>query len=100
MIYEVNEEQFKQRRLESYRKYKLAQWLPPILEKHMIVRVYCVRAVDLHPKDMGGTSDPYLVVRLGEQVRNDRENYQACNLRPTFGKYAPPPHDAAFFEQL
>ena len=91
MIYNVNEEEFQKRRLESYRKYKLAQWLPPILPKALIVRVYIVRAIDLHPQDLGGSSDPYLVVRLGDQVRNDRDNYQANNLRPTFGKYAASP---------
>ena len=91
MIYNVDEEEFRKRRLASYREYKLAAWLPPILAKALIVRVYIVRALDLHPKDLGGSSDPYLVVRLGDQVRNDRDNFQPCNLRPTFGKYVASP---------
>lgn len=51
-----------------------------------MVRVYVVRANDLHPTDPNGKADPYLMVALGNQKVNDKENYVSKQLNPMFGK--------------
>jgi hypothetical protein len=51
------------------------------------VRVYVIRASGLHPEDLSGKSDPYLVVKLGSHTISDRENYIPRQLNPTFGRY-------------
>ncbi|XP_070555288.1 otoferlin-like isoform X9 [Ptychodera flava] len=53
---------------------------------HVLVRVYIVKAIDLHPADMNGKADPYLVLLLGKNKVNDKENYISKQLNPTFGK--------------
>ena len=45
------------------------------------------QANDLHPADLNGKADPYLVVKLGSQVVSDKENYVSKQLNPVFGKY-------------
>lgn len=37
-------------------------------------------------KDLFSPSDPYLIVKCGAQVNNERENYQVDNADPTFYK--------------
>ena len=41
---------------------------------------------DLHPADINGKADPYLVIRLGSTTINDKENYISKQLNPVFGK--------------
>ena len=53
---------------------------------HVLVRVYVVRALDLHPMDLNGKADPYIVVQLGSKKLSDKENYQSKQLNPVFGK--------------
>ncbi|XP_077991695.1 otoferlin-like [Glandiceps talaboti] len=53
---------------------------------HVLVRVYVVKACDLHPADMNGKADPYVVIMLGKHKNNDKENYVSKQLNPTFGK--------------
>ncbi|XP_048510270.1 otoferlin-like [Athalia rosae] len=52
------------------------------------VRVYLIRAINLHPKDpLTGKSDPYLRVKLGTKtIFNDRKQYIPNELNPIFGK--------------
>ena len=45
------------------------------------------QAIDLHPADMNGKADPYVVLRLGRTTLNDKENYISKQLNPVFGKY-------------
>lgn len=52
-----------------------------------VLRVYCVQALNLRPLDILGRSDPYIVVKLGNQVINDKENYIKNQVLPVFGKY-------------
>jgi hypothetical protein len=40
------------------------------------VRVYMIRAFNLAERDNDSPSDPYVKVILGEDVRDDRENWQ------------------------
>lgn len=60
---------------------------PPNQPLHFTVRVYCVRALHLPPKDINGKCDPYLYLKLGDQVKDDKENFKNTELNPVFGKY-------------
>ncbi|XP_076441089.1 otoferlin-like [Babylonia areolata] len=64
----------------------LFQGLPSNEPVKVLVRVYVVKANDLHPADINGKADPYLVIRLGSKVVNDKENYISKQLNPVFGK--------------
>ncbi|XP_021379810.1 otoferlin-like isoform X8 [Mizuhopecten yessoensis] len=64
----------------------LFQGLPGNDPIKVLVRVYVVKANDLHPADMNGKADPYLVIRLGQTTINDKENYLSKQLNPVFGK--------------
>ena len=53
---------------------------------HVLVRVYIVKATDLHPMDLNGKADPYVVLQLGNKKISDKENYVSKQLNPVFGK--------------
>uniref|UniRef100_A0A8C6TUZ0 Otoferlin n=1 Tax=Neogobius melanostomus TaxID=47308 RepID=A0A8C6TUZ0_9GOBI len=53
---------------------------------HVLVRVYVVRATDLHPADINGKADPYVAIKLGKSEVKDKENYISKQLNPVFGK--------------
>lgn len=52
----------------------------------VLVRIYMVLAKELHPADLNGKADPYLVIKLGNKTINDVENYIPKQLNPIFGK--------------
>lgn len=53
---------------------------------HVLVRVYVIKATDLHPMDLNGKADPYVVLHLGGKRISDKENYVSKQLNPVFGK--------------
>ncbi|XP_049278601.1 otoferlin-like [Anopheles funestus] len=53
---------------------------------HVLVRVYVVKATDLHPMDLNGKADPYVVLQLGSKRVSDKDNYVSKQLNPVFGK--------------
>uniref|UniRef100_A0A8C5MCG2 Otoferlin n=1 Tax=Leptobrachium leishanense TaxID=445787 RepID=A0A8C5MCG2_9ANUR len=53
---------------------------------NVLVRVYVVRATDLHPADINGKADPYVVIKLGKTEIKDKESYISKQLNPVFGK--------------
>lgn len=53
---------------------------------HVLVRVYIIKATDLHPMDLNGKADPYVVLHLGSKRISDKENYVSKQLNPVFGK--------------
>ncbi|XP_066468090.1 otoferlin isoform X4 [Tiliqua scincoides] len=53
---------------------------------NVLVRVYVVRATDLHPADINGKADPYVAIKLGKTDIKDKENYISKQLNPIFGK--------------
>lgn len=53
---------------------------------HVLVRVYIVKATDLHPMDLNGKADPYVVLHLGGKRVSDKDNYISKQLNPVFGK--------------
>ncbi|XP_023341787.1 otoferlin, partial [Eurytemora carolleeae] len=62
------------------------QGLPSNEPIRVLVRVYIVKAKDLHPMDINGKADPYLVLQLGSKRVSDKENYISKQLNPVFGK--------------
>uniref|UniRef100_A0A4W5L2Q6 Otoferlin a n=1 Tax=Hucho hucho TaxID=62062 RepID=A0A4W5L2Q6_9TELE len=53
---------------------------------NVLVRIFVVRATDLHPADVNGKADPYVVIKLGKSELKDKENYISKQLNPVFGK--------------
>lgn len=53
---------------------------------HVLVRVYIVKGTDLHPMDMNGKADPYVVLQMGGKRISDKDNYVSKQLNPIFGK--------------
>lgn len=54
---------------------------------HVLVRVYIVKASDLHPMDLNGKADPYVVLQLGNNKRiSNKNNYISKQLNPVFGQ--------------
>ena len=51
-----------------------------------IVRVYMIEGFNFANKDIGGASDPYLVLTCGKKVYNERDNYQLDQNDPVFYK--------------
>lgn len=49
--------------------------------------MYVIKANDLHPMDINGKADPYLLLQLGSKRISDKENYVSKQLNPVFGKY-------------
>ncbi|CAI9620762.1 unnamed protein product [Staurois parvus] len=62
------------------------QGIPSNDPMNVLVRVYVVRATDLHPADINGKADPYVVIKLGKTDIKDKENYISKQLNPVFGK--------------
>ncbi|XP_050432533.1 otoferlin-like isoform X3 [Adelges cooleyi] len=62
------------------------QGLPSNDPIHVLVRVYIVKANDLHPMDINGKADPYVVLQLGSKKISDKDNYISKQLNPVFGK--------------
>ena len=59
---------------------------PSNIAVKVLVRVYVVLAKELHPQDLNGKADPYLILRIGNKVFNDKENYKPMQLSPVFGR--------------
>lgn len=49
-------------------------------------RVYMLEGFNFAQKDLFSPSDPYLIVKCGTQVNNEREHYQLDTAEPTFYK--------------
>ncbi|XP_042241541.1 myoferlin-like isoform X2 [Homarus americanus] len=54
--------------------------------QEVTVRVYVVLGQDLAPKDAGGSSDPYVVVKLGKTTKTSKDNYRPNTINPLFGE--------------
>ncbi|CAG9763070.1 unnamed protein product [Ceutorhynchus assimilis] len=67
-------------------QYGFFQGIPSNDPIRVLVRVYIVKANDLHPMDLNGKADPYVVLQLGSKRISDKENYISKQLNPVFGK--------------
>lgn len=52
-----------------------------------IVRVYCISGYDFASRDIGGFSDPYLILKIGNREISDRKNYIMDEPNPGFYKH-------------
>lgn len=57
-----------------------------LVERKCIVRLYVLSAFNLAARDNDSPSDPFLLITLGNQVFNDRENYILDEPNPQFYK--------------
>lgn len=62
------------------------QNFPENVPVRYLLRVYCVRALGLRPKDLNGKSDPYLQIILNDKNVVDRENAITNSVNPVFGR--------------
>ncbi|XP_038216884.1 otoferlin-like [Zerene cesonia] len=84
--------------------YGFFQSVPSNEPIHVLIRVYIVKATDLHPMDFNGKADPYIVLHLGSRKFSDKEHYQSKQLNPVFGRCfeteATFPHDSMLTIQI
>ncbi|XP_060692588.1 fer-1-like protein 4 [Hemiscyllium ocellatum] len=66
--------------------FKIFQGIPKNRPIKVLVRVYLVKATNLAPTDLNGKSDPYIVVKVGEQVQDSKDRYIPKQLNPVFGE--------------
>jgi hypothetical protein len=57
-----------------------------LVKSNVLVRLYIIDAFDLAALDFGSLSDPYLFIRLGDTVINEKDNYQKDTSNPKFYK--------------
>ncbi|XP_078093137.1 fer-1-like protein 4 isoform X2 [Mustelus asterias] len=71
---------------EAEADFKILQGIPKNRPIKVLVRVYVVKATNLAPTDPNGKSDPYIVVKVGEQVQDSKDRYIPKQLNPVFGE--------------
>ena len=52
--------------------------LPPSEPMKLLVRIYIIRCLQLHPMDSSGKSDPYIVLTLGKAKIRDKVPSLGC----------------------
>lgn len=52
----------------------------------VLVRVYVVRAYNLHPSDPDGKADPFIEISTSNKTVSDAKNYFPKQLNPVFGR--------------
>ena len=52
-----------------------------------VVRVYVIEGVELASRDFCGVSDPYLKLKCGTKIYNERKNYILDEPNPKFNKH-------------
>jgi Ca2+-dependent lipid-binding protein len=57
-----------------------------MMKTQCMIKVYIISAFDLASRDVGSHSDPYVVLKLGNTVVNERDNYQLDEPNPVIGK--------------
>lgn len=69
----------------------LSKISPNIWDFHCL---FDLQATNLAPQDLNGKSDPYLLVRIGQQTLDTKDRYIPKQLNPTFGESVlyPPLH--------
>ncbi|XP_067888777.1 fer-1-like protein 6 [Heterodontus francisci] len=65
---------------------KILHGMPSSTSVKVLIRVYIVAAINLHPADPDGKADPYIVLQLGNTEIKDRDNYIPKQLNPLFGR--------------
>ncbi|XP_072773289.1 fer-1-like protein 4 [Taeniopygia guttata] len=65
---------------------KVSQGIPRNRPIKVLVRVYIVKATNLSPADPNGKADSYVVVTVGKQQKDTKEQYIPKQLNPVFGE--------------
>lgn len=53
-----------------------------LIKQDCLVRIYMIDAFGLTPKDRGSMSDPYLKLKLGKKLIDERDHYEKNNANP------------------
>ena len=56
------------------------------LKVQSLCRIYCIEGFNFAKKDLFSESDPYLIIKSGKEVFNERANYQLDTSEPKFFK--------------
>lgn len=56
------------------------------IPRKILVRVYAVKAYNLHPADPNNLADPYIELATHSNVVSDSNNYISKQLNPVFGR--------------
>ena len=43
--------------------------------------------MDLHPADLNGKADPYIIIKAGRKEISDKQNKKMNTLNPVFGRW-------------
>ncbi|KAL4231637.1 hypothetical protein ACF0H5_009217 [Mactra antiquata] len=60
--------------------------VPSSEPEECIVRIYCLRGIDLQPNDPTGLADPYIEIKLGKKKVDSRDEYIPNSINPVFGR--------------
>ncbi|KAM4622831.1 fer-1-like protein 4 [Discoglossus pictus] len=71
---------------EATSEFKIMKGVPRNRPVKVLVRIYIVKATNLSPADPNGKADPYVVVKVGGQVKDSKERYIPKQLNPVFGE--------------
>lgn len=58
-----------------------------MVKNKCIVRAYMINGYDFASRDIGGFSDPYIKLHLGDKVFDEHDNYQLDEPNPSFYKH-------------
>ncbi|XP_073539819.1 fer-1-like protein 4 [Phyllobates terribilis] len=67
-------------------EFQIMKGVPRNRPVKVLVRIYIVKGTNLAPADPNGKSDPYVVVKVGEQTMDSKERYIPKQLNPVFGE--------------
>ncbi|XP_077108019.1 fer-1-like protein 4 [Ranitomeya variabilis] len=67
-------------------EFQIMKGVPRNRPVKVLVRIYIVKGTNLAPADPNGKSDPYVVVKVGEQMMDSKERYIPKQLNPVFGE--------------
>ncbi|KAM5135525.1 fer-1-like protein 4 [Mantella aurantiaca] len=71
---------------EATDEFQIMKGVPRNRPVKVLVRIYIVKATNLAPADPNGKSDPYIVVKVGEQTMDTKDRYIPKQLNPVFGE--------------
>ncbi|XP_072259300.1 fer-1-like protein 4 [Pyxicephalus adspersus] len=71
---------------EATDEFQIMRGVPRNRPVKVLVRIYIVKATNLAPADPNGKADPYIIVKVGEQVMDSKERYIPKQLNPVFGE--------------
>ncbi|XP_068119730.1 fer-1-like protein 4 [Hyperolius riggenbachi] len=71
---------------EATDEFQIMKGVPRNRPVKVLVRIYIVKATNLSPADPNGKADPYIVVKVGEQMVDSKERYIPKQLNPVFGE--------------